>query len=149
MEGADHVPPTGRKPLTLPNMSNVVMNSCDYFFSTYGWPILLTLLALYLGRDHIRKFLNARSLASANDPTRRKILDEEKKKARMRQQLDLMKAYRESNDTESGGSKGGGDKKEKKQRLTSLSLGGSGTSGGGSGSSGSGRPGLYNPLGGG
>ena len=66
------------------------------FFAHYGWHIVFCLLALYFSWPYIDKFMKHRSLAQANNPTRKKILDEERKRVRMYQQLDVYKSSKEA-----------------------------------------------------
>ena len=66
------------------------------FFAKYGWPIVFCLLSLYMAWPILETIMKKRSLAQANNPHRRKILDEERKRVRMYQQLDVFKASKEA-----------------------------------------------------
>jgi len=68
------------------------------FIENYGWPILFSIIALYFARPYISEISRKISLASANNKSRRALLDEEKKRARVVQQLNLYKANRDSKD---------------------------------------------------
>lgn len=64
------------------------------FIRGYGWYLVFFgALVCYL-RPHAAHAANQLSLAHANRASRKAILDEEKKRARMIQQLDLYKANR-------------------------------------------------------
>ena len=60
-----------------------------YIIQSYGWYFVALSLAIYFGWPQIIAFRNARSLASANDPKRRKVLDAERLAIRLRQQKAL------------------------------------------------------------
>lgn len=62
----------------------------------FGWPILISLIALYSAKDYINDFFQKVSLKNANNPTRRRVLDEERKRVRVNQQLDIFKSTREA-----------------------------------------------------
>ena len=74
------------------------------FFQTYGWMIVFTCIAYYFAQPYINEYSRRRSLEQANDPKRRAVLDEERKKARIYQQLDVYRANREANEAEGGAS---------------------------------------------
>ena len=56
------------------------------YLESYGWQVVFCALVLYLMRDYVRKGLDARSLAIANDPKRRKVLDSDLRRVRVKQQ---------------------------------------------------------------
>ena len=58
------------------------------FLELYGWYIVFCALGLYLTQDYIRSGIKAHSLTRANDPKRRKVLDSDLKRVRLRQQRD-------------------------------------------------------------
>jgi F0F1-type ATP synthase membrane subunit b/b' len=66
------------------------------YFEKYGWPFVFCAIILYVLRPRINNYLRERSLAVANDPKRRKVLDTEVRKIRVHQQLDVFKAAREA-----------------------------------------------------
>ena len=67
----------------------------------FGWPIIFSAAAIYYILPHIRSYLQKLSLASANNRHRRAIIQEDVKKVRVRQQLDVYKAAREANSHDS------------------------------------------------
>lgn len=69
-----------------------LLEECVNMLQSYGWYILLVLLVLYLLRPHLHQLRAQASLRLANNPTRRKILDEEKKRVRLQQQINLAQA---------------------------------------------------------
>lgn len=52
----------------------------------FGWYVLFGAILLYFSKDKIRAFQAEMSLRSANDPKRRSVLDEQRKKIREKQQ---------------------------------------------------------------
>lgn len=66
------------------------------FFASYGWSIVFVLIAMYFSWPYVNILMKKRSLAQANNPARKKILDEERKRVRMYQQLDVYKASKEA-----------------------------------------------------
>lgn len=72
---------------------NAITDLIDFgcgFLQSYGWYIVLALVAFYCLQPSIRQLRSQLSLWQANNPTRRKILDEEKKRIRLQQQIDLL-----------------------------------------------------------
>lgn len=69
-----------------------LLAACQRFLEAYGWYMVLVLLALYMLQPHILRLRAELSLRQANNPTRRKILDEERKRVRLQQQVDLLRA---------------------------------------------------------
>jgi hypothetical protein len=59
---------------------------------TWGWPILLTLLAIYFSRPYIDAFMKQQSLRSANNPQRRQVLEKDMRRVRMQQTIAQKKA---------------------------------------------------------
>ena len=59
------------------------------FFELHGWKIVFCFFALYMGQNYIRDALKARSLAIANDPERRRVLDSDRRRVRLHQQRNL------------------------------------------------------------
>jgi hypothetical protein len=83
----------------MENLNDIIqgyISEIQLFFAKYGWYIVFTLLALHFSWPSIEKFMKQRSLSQANNPIRRKILDEERKRVRMYQQLDVYKASKEA-----------------------------------------------------
>lgn len=76
-----------------------------HVIQSYGWPILFTLLALYFAFPSLQQWRNDVSTRLANSSHRRAVLDEEMKRARLRQQLEVIKATKEAPKTESVPSK--------------------------------------------
>ena len=72
------------------------VDATKQFFASYGWHMVFFLIIFYFSRPYLDKFMKQRSLAQANDPRRRQILDEERKRIRMYQQLDVFKAAKEA-----------------------------------------------------
>ena len=66
---------------------------------SYGWPILIILVVIYFSQPKIKQWRNSLSTRLANNPNRRSLLDEEVKRARMRQQLEVLKAAQEAKET--------------------------------------------------
>jgi hypothetical protein len=72
------------------------------FFAEFGWPMLFTMLILYIAWPHVENMRQKVSLAVANNPVRKETFDTERKRARAMQQLDVYKAHRQSRDAEAG-----------------------------------------------
>lgn len=53
----------------------------------YGWSVIFVLIGFYFAAPYIAEFQRQRSLASANSAERRKVLDEDKRRVRLNQQL--------------------------------------------------------------
>lgn len=66
------------------------------FFESWGWIIVFTIVALYILKPYILQAVEKRKLQLANDPQRVAVLNEDMKKARLRQNLDNYKINRES-----------------------------------------------------
>jgi hypothetical protein len=58
----------------------------------FGWPILITCLALYFAKPYIQSLLRRKALESANDPRRIQILKQDMKKVRLNQQLEYYRS---------------------------------------------------------
>ena len=67
---------------------------------SYGWPVLIALLALYFAHPTLQQWRNNVSTRLANSSHRRAVLDEEMKRARLRQQLEVIKAAKDAPKTE-------------------------------------------------
>jgi hypothetical protein len=81
---------------TPPSILDDSLHYTVSFIESYGWPILISIIALYCAKDYINDFFQKLSLKNANNPSRRKLLDEERKRARVNQQLDIFKSTREA-----------------------------------------------------
>lgn len=55
----------------------------------FGWPIIATMIAIYMLRPQIESFKSWLSLRRANEPGRVRVLDEERQRVRLQQQLDM------------------------------------------------------------
>mmetsp|Transcript_29311 Transcript_29311/g.49473 ORF Transcript_29311/g.49473 Transcript_29311/m.49473 type:complete len:144 (-) Transcript_29311:487-918(-) len=78
-----------------PHGSNAITDLLDemkMFLQNYGWYIVLAVVAFYLLQPQLQTLRAELSLRQANNPTRRKILDEERKRVRLQQQMDLLRA---------------------------------------------------------
>lgn len=82
------------------SIENIVRNLPEYV-ATFGWPLLITLVILYSIWPYVVGLRESISLSVANDPSRRKLFDEELKRARAMQQLDVYKSYRTQREAES------------------------------------------------
>eukprot|EP01041_Mallomonas_annulata_P001665 gene1665-3219_t len=76
--------------------SKIQKNPTGHAVQKFGWPILFSLAAIYFAFPYVKQLLREASLRHANNRHRRQILDADLKRARVRQQLDLYKANRES-----------------------------------------------------
>jgi hypothetical protein len=65
------------------------------FIQHWGWTVLLLLITVYFASPYIKAYLEKESLKDARNPTREKVLKDDMKKARIRQQLDFYKFKRE------------------------------------------------------
>ena len=66
------------------------------FFQTYGWYFVFSFLAfVWFAKPVLDEFYRKVSLAQANYPQRKSVLDEERRRVRVHQQLDVYKAHRE------------------------------------------------------
>lgn len=79
----------------------------------YGWYAVLGLLALYLLRPRLQDLRRELSLRQANNPARRRILDEELRRVRLEQQMELLRSVSKDvaqveGETEEGGAGRGG-----------------------------------------
>ena len=63
-------------------------------FVRYGWYVVFLGILLYALSPHASRIVDNLNRAHANRASRRKILDENRKRARMVQQLDVYKANR-------------------------------------------------------
>lgn len=70
------------------------------FFAAYGWPILLSLIAIYYFQDNINNFREHLSLRRAQNPARVQILEAERKRIRLKQQMEANKALLEAKERE-------------------------------------------------
>ena len=52
----------------------------------WGWTIVVVLIVLYFSQGYLEEAGNAWSLRNANDPSRVKLLDEERRRVRLQQQ---------------------------------------------------------------
>ena len=68
------------------------LGTCQGLLQAYGWYLVLAVVAMYLLLPSLLKLRAELSLRHANNPTRRKILDEERKRVRLQQQVDLLRA---------------------------------------------------------
>ena len=67
-----------------------------HFFQTYGWYFVFSFLAfVWYAKPLLTELFRKISLAQANNPKRRSVLDEERRRVRVHQQLDVYKAHRE------------------------------------------------------
>mmetsp|Transcript_15172 Transcript_15172/g.22817 ORF Transcript_15172/g.22817 Transcript_15172/m.22817 type:complete len:148 (-) Transcript_15172:239-682(-) len=62
------------------------------FLAAYGWYLVFLIIALYLLKPYLVKWREERAYRAAQNPLRVKILDEERKRVRLRQQLEILKA---------------------------------------------------------
>ena len=76
-----------------------ILKFAQQWLERWGWWLVFSLIALYLARPHLDQLMKERSLAHANDPRRRELLDEERRRVRVHQQLDVYKAHREQKGT--------------------------------------------------
>lgn len=78
-----------------PHSSNAItdlLEDAQLFLQNYGWYIVLAMVAYYLLQPQLQTLRAELSLRQANNPTRRNILDEERKRVRLQQQMDLLRA---------------------------------------------------------
>ncbi len=87
------IPPPDELPDT--NLLQYAISYTKAFIETNGWKIIFLLIIIYLLYPYFLQWRPQVSLKSANDPNRKNILDEGRKRARMHQQLDVYKANRE------------------------------------------------------
>lgn len=83
-------------------MSSIVddlLHGAQQWLERWGWWLVFSLIAMYMARPYVDRWMNERSLAHANDPRRRQLLDEERRRIRVHQQLDVYKAHREQKGT--------------------------------------------------
>jgi hypothetical protein len=84
-------------PASLATPSNIVDDLVQFiarFLADYGWYLVFSALALYLAGPYIEAWRRSASLRDAKRPERVAVLDEDLRRARMRQQLDVFKANR-------------------------------------------------------
>jgi hypothetical protein len=79
------------------NVITDLLQGTQGLLQAYGWYLVLTLLALYLLRPSLQRLRAELSLRHANNPTRRGILDEERRRVRLQQQMDLLRAKETAN----------------------------------------------------
>ena len=102
------------------NVITDVLISCQEFLQAYGWHIVLGALALYLLQPYLHRLRAEISLRRANNPTRRKILDEERKRVRLRQQIDHLRSKEKAQCDEENNEKGKDSDTETSPPNTSL-----------------------------
>jgi hypothetical protein len=73
-----------------------ILSSIPLFIEEYGWYIVFTAIAYYFSLPYLDNWARERSLASANDPERRRILDAERNRVRARQAIAAAKASKEN-----------------------------------------------------
>ena len=61
----------------------------QYFLELHGWKIVFCAVTLYMAQNYITDALEALSLARANNPERRRVLDLELRRVRLQQQRKL------------------------------------------------------------
>jgi len=89
----------------LTRIINAIGSIVDHIpdiFAQFGWPLLFTAIVLYLVWPYVVEMRQKVSLSVANNPVRREVLNNELKRARAMQQLDVYKANRKARDSESG-----------------------------------------------
>jgi hypothetical protein len=79
----------------MANVIDAAFFSLQRFFESYGWYVVFSCVAMYVARPYVAAWARRRSLQQANDPQRVKVLDAERRRVRVHQQLDVMKAHRE------------------------------------------------------
>jgi len=62
------------------------------FFQSFGWPVVFAAALWYFLQPTLRDLKERRSLAEANDPARRAVLDVELKRVRAKQALEAAQA---------------------------------------------------------
>ena len=72
------------------------------FVQYYGWYVVFTLIALYFAEPWISSARHRMSLASANAPSRVRILEQERQRVRLRQQLNHTLKKNEDNGNNAG-----------------------------------------------
>ena len=61
----------------------------------YGWYLVFALIALYIAQPSISEMRARASLYRAQSPARVRVLDEDKQRVRLRQQLELLRKNRD------------------------------------------------------
>lgn len=61
----------------------------------FGWPVVFSLIAIYMLQPQIDQFKSWLSLKRANDPNRVRVLNEERQRVRLQQQLNLKRRNQE------------------------------------------------------
>lgn len=79
---------------------NEILECIQEFFVKFGWPIVICVIVIYLSRDYIKQYKQELSLKRAQNPHRVQILDEERKRVRLKQQLEANKALLEQKEKE-------------------------------------------------
>lgn len=82
------------------NVITEAFESMKAFLQSYGWYIVFILIGAYFFRPYAQQIRTEISIRQANNPTRVKILDEQRKRARLRQQMDMLKAREEGGNKE-------------------------------------------------
>ena len=93
----------------LRRSANVIDEYAEYamlFFARFGWYLVFGAITVYFVQPYLHRWVNDLSTAHANRESRKAILDEDRKRARMLQQLDVYKANRlhRDKDVEAGSS---------------------------------------------
>mmetsp|Transcript_31583 Transcript_31583/g.43340 ORF Transcript_31583/g.43340 Transcript_31583/m.43340 type:complete len:83 (+) Transcript_31583:2-250(+) len=80
----------------MPAENNILEEGYSYilfFIQSYGWYLIGLGILYYFSKPYINERLRKYSLDQANNPYRRSILDEDRKKVRMAQQRALNERY--------------------------------------------------------
>jgi hypothetical protein len=77
-----------------------IIDGIGDFMAAYGWYILFLIIAIYFFQENIKKFREDMSLKRAQNPHRVKILEEERKRVRLKQQMEANKALLEAKERE-------------------------------------------------
>jgi hypothetical protein len=89
-----------RQPSHGTNAITDLFQNLHGLIQAYGWYVILGLIALYMLQPQLQRMRAEWSLRQANNPTRRKILDDERKRVRLQQQLDLLRAQEKKTEHE-------------------------------------------------
>lgn len=82
------------------------------FLAAYGWYLVFALLIYYFSQPYIAKLREQISLAQANDPQRRAVLDRQRQAIRVKQQKENLAKSANAGNT----AKDGGEEKDKFNR---------------------------------
>jgi hypothetical protein len=66
----------------------------------WGWTIVFVLLILYFSQGYLEQAGNAWSLRNANEPNRVQLLDEERRRVRLQQQIELQRKNNDKNQSQ-------------------------------------------------